>query len=404
MTDLILTDTWLLGNTREYLLCDNEDCGKPGARSRCSGCDSQYYCDKTCQRGAWREHKGLCQHFQTQKKDTNKEIAALLEEIDMPELEPVAGTIAGDENTCAICLEQPVVRVKLTCKHHFCYDCISHQCAFAIEGGTMPEPVNQQLQNLPCPLCRADTVPVDILGLVLLEAGVDSDRANLVLQHRSRFHPHAEELIEKAQSQAAAIMDQAINKCKEDPFYGNLAFKRAELAADMGDYTLGADLMAETTARFQPGGRDDYHMNSSPGRANYYNHFRLQGHCLLGASLASEAKDVLQAGAQLVESEVGMHPKIDRHFYADFTWCMYQLGEYEQAISIGQDAVIEMNRTYAKSHKYVALSQQKIGRLDNAITTMRQAVCYETPWDAANLQENRELLAQLLRASEGEGI
>mmetsp|Transcript_46175 Transcript_46175/g.51476 ORF Transcript_46175/g.51476 Transcript_46175/m.51476 type:complete len:405 (-) Transcript_46175:198-1412(-) len=404
MTDPILTDTWLLGNTREYLLCDNNDCGKQGARLRCSGCHLQYYCDKKCQRGAWRAHKGICQHFQKQKKDTNKKIAALLEEIEMPEIDTVAGDSAGDENTCAVCLHTPVVRIKLPCHHHFCYECLFQQSTCAIQGGTMPEPVNQQLRNLPCPLCRADTVPLDILGLLLDEAGFYTDRANLVLQHRSRFHSHAPELIEKAQGQAAAILDQAIDECKEDPFYVNLAFKRAELAADMGDYTLGADLMAETTVRFQPGGRDDYHMNTPPGRANYYNHFRLHGHCLLGANLAAEAKEVLQAGAQRVESELGRHPKIDRHFYADFTWCLYQLGQYEQAISIGQDAVIEMNRTYAKSHKYVALSQQTLGRFDDAITTMRQAVCYETPWDSANLQENRELLAQLLRASEGEGI
>lgn len=402
MTDPILTDTWLLGNTREYIQCDNTNCGKPGARMRCSGCDTQYYCDKTCQRGAWREHKDLCKHIQKQRKDTDEKIAAILEEMDMPELDDAAGNIPGDENTCAVCLDKPVVRVKLSCNHHFCYECLSMQCASAIEAGTFPEPVNKQLQNLQCPLCRADTVPMDILGLVLVEAGFHSDRANLVLQHRSRFHPHAEKLIEKSHSEAATIMDQAIDECKEDPFYANLAFKRAELAADMGDYTLGADLMAEITARFQQGGRDDYHMDNSPGRAHYYNIFRLHGHCLLGANRASEAKDVLQAGAQLVESELGMHPKIDRNFYADFTRCMYQLGQYEQAISMGQDAVIEMNRTYAQSHKYVALSQQAMGRLDDAITTMRQAVCHETPWDAANLQENRELLTEFLRESEGE--
>ena len=93
---------------------------------------------------------------------------------------------------------------------------------------------------------------------------------------------------------------------------------------------------------------------------------------------------------------MGMFPKIDRDFYADFTWCLYELGEYEKAIDLGTSALIEMNRAYQQCHKHVALSQKAMGCLDDAITTMRQAVCYETPWDEANVDEARELLRELL--------
>jgi len=390
-----MTDSWLLGDTREYLLCDHTECGKTGARMRCGGCETQYYCEKTCQRSAWRQHKDLCKIFQKQKKDLHGKIVAILEE-DMP------GKVAEDESTCAICLQTPVARVKLSCNHPFCYDCLSNQCVSAIESGTMPAPVDMKLQNLNCPTCHAATLPLDILGCVLDEAAYYSERANLVLQHRKKFAPHAKELFEKNHARAAVVMDRVMEISKEDPFYPNLAFKRAELAAAAGEYTLGAAILAESTATFQEDGRHSYHMKTSEGQANYYNHFRLLGHCLLGAGRASEAKDVLQAGTQLVENEMGKHPKIDRDFYADFTWCMYELEEYEKAIGLGEEAVIDMNRTYAECHKYVALSKQALGDLDGAITTMRQALCYETPWDTANLDEIRVLLAQLLRASEEE--
>ena len=55
---------------------------------------------------------------------------------------------------------------------------------------------------------------------------------------------------------------------------------------------------------------------------------------------------------------------------------------------------------YETSHKYVALSYQANGQLEGAVETMRQAVVYETPWDAANIEANRTILAELLAEQE----
>lgn len=62
--------------------------------------------------------------------------------------------------------------------------------------------------------------------------------------------------------------------------------------------------------------------------------------------------------------------------------------------------MLEMNRSYKEAHRYCALSQRAICDLDAAITTMRQAVCYEVPWDTATVDENRALPRELLAAKE----
>eukprot|EP00658_Telonema_sp_P-2_P061632 TRINITY_DN50320_c0_g1_i1.p1 TRINITY_DN50320_c0_g1~~TRINITY_DN50320_c0_g1_i1.p1 ORF type:complete len:351 (-),score=65.62 TRINITY_DN50320_c0_g1_i1:22-1074(-) len=277
----------------------------------------------------------------------------------------------------------------------------------AITSGTMPAPLEGKVPDLHCPLCRAPTLPFDILGCAIDEASFYSDRANLIQQHRSRFAPRAEELVAEAYLQAAAVLDRALGagrneECEADVFYENVMFKRAEIAAAMGEYAVGVDLLAESTATFQEGGKNAYQMSDQNGRANYYGHFRLHAHCLLGAGRAAEAHEVLTAGVKVVQQDMGTHAKLDRDFYADLTWSLYSLGQYEQAIEVGQGAVIEANRTYAQCHKYVALSQQALGMIGEAVTTMRQAVCYETPWDAANLDEARGLLCELLEAAEAE--
>jgi tetratricopeptide (TPR) repeat protein len=75
--------------------------------------------------------------------------------------------------------------------------------------------------------------------------------------------------------------------------------------------------------------------------------------------------------------------------------CYYEMGEYAQAISIGSVAV-EANHHYEGVHKYIALSYKALGRYDEAILTMRRAVRYEQPWDAAHVAVCQTLLDELV--------
>jgi len=40
--------------------CNNFACGKPGATKRCGECRSAVYCDRVCQKQAWKQHKKVC--------------------------------------------------------------------------------------------------------------------------------------------------------------------------------------------------------------------------------------------------------------------------------------------------------------------------------------------------------
>ena len=50
--------------------------------------------------------------------------------------------------------------------------------AAAIEAATYPAPVADNLSNMRCPLCRRETVPLDLLGLLIAESGRGAHRPN----------------------------------------------------------------------------------------------------------------------------------------------------------------------------------------------------------------------------------
>lgn len=52
-----------------------KDHGKP--IKQCSGCEMQYYCDKVCQRKAWKAHKKLCRRVDKKPHKKTKEERAL---------------------------------------------------------------------------------------------------------------------------------------------------------------------------------------------------------------------------------------------------------------------------------------------------------------------------------------
>ena len=51
-------------------------CRKPGAERKCSGCMFAWYCDRDCQKAAWKGHKPLCEVFKRAKGIGDKARAA----------------------------------------------------------------------------------------------------------------------------------------------------------------------------------------------------------------------------------------------------------------------------------------------------------------------------------------
>jgi hypothetical protein len=51
------------GRERDLAVTNCDACGTAGARMRCMRCRSIFYCNATCQRAGWREHKNECADF-----------------------------------------------------------------------------------------------------------------------------------------------------------------------------------------------------------------------------------------------------------------------------------------------------------------------------------------------------
>lgn len=150
-------DDVLLGESRDYIHCDNEDCNKPGARKRCTGCKCAFYCSIACQRADWKsQHKQVCKRMQRQNTQTT--VAMQADQIDAGGAAAATATTTdttSDVDVCAICLGPPVAPCPLPdCQHEFCYACLGELQTSAIASSTMPVE-----ENMPCPLCRKPSVP-----------------------------------------------------------------------------------------------------------------------------------------------------------------------------------------------------------------------------------------------------
>ena len=67
-----------------------------------------------------------------------------------------------------------------------------------------------------CPLCRRETVPLDLLGLLIAESGVHTRRSNLIFQYRANFGDRAAPLLAAAQAKAAVIILGAVELRLDD--------------------------------------------------------------------------------------------------------------------------------------------------------------------------------------------
>ena len=102
----------------------------------------------------------------------------------------------------------------------------------------------------------------------------------------------------------------------------------------------------------------------------------------------------LETYKSVFEEVINRSPPEQREVYMGISRCFYELGMYDQAIMIGSSA-ITMNRHYQEVHKYVALSYKAKGDHIKAVTTMTQAVLYESPWDEENIAANKALLKEI---------
>ena len=97
-------------------------CGEEGTNlKKCSQCEIAYYCNKTCQRGHWKDHKLSCaQAVAAQAEAANRErLARAVREKGKDNVEG-----AEEDEVCVICLGEPVNPVRLPCGHKYCKTCV----------------------------------------------------------------------------------------------------------------------------------------------------------------------------------------------------------------------------------------------------------------------------------------
>ena len=75
--------------------------------------------------------------------------------------------------------------------------------------------------------------------------------------------------------------------------------------------------------------------------------------------------------------------------------CLFELGGYYHAIDSGKYA-LDVDRHFPGVHKYIALSEERIGNIESAKKLMCRAVLYETPWDEGNVMENLKALNEIV--------
>jgi len=74
----------------------------------------------------------------------------------------------------------------------------------------------------------------------------------------------------------------------------------------------------------------------------------------------------------------------------------YELQNYHEAIIEGDRAAWEINRHHAGVHKYIALSQMKLGDIAAAKKSITRGILHEEQWNEDNKKENEEVLRMIL--------
>ena len=81
---------------------------------------------------------------------------------------------------------------------------------------------------------------------------------------------------------------------------------------------------------------------------------------------------------------------------AEMSRVHYELQNYNQVIIEGDRATYLDNRVREGVHKYIALSQMKLGDISGAKKTITRGILYEEQWNEDNKKENEEVLRMIL--------
>jgi tetratricopeptide (TPR) repeat protein len=384
---------------RSCIRCDA--CGKASPPETCSKCNFVYYCNEACRIGHWEVHKGECKTSEAmlQQKRT---------------LEPVIGADVKDaiNNTCAICSEWPMINpAVLKCKHAFCGSCLLGWKKY--NKTSTPAPTHGC--GLGCPSCqhsvKADSKESWFRKAQLLEGRLnipdmpnEKRRQSLrldVLRHLDHVSAGDKPDLERCVYEAELLLSlgeaqkaiDIIKKTMNEDNKHSAGFTPLEDIARLRDAALETGNVAEVE-RLENTLVDIIERKRGGSSSSHLKKAKTQNWSAL--ILQAEGYQKLKQWDDATETYVGMVQGMDNssvgtavqqhRIFLGLARCLYEKGQYE--VSIGTSAMsIAMNRHYPGGYKYTALAMKAMGDVNGAITTMRLASLYETPWDDENRAE-----------------
>ena len=400
-----------------FTLCDH--CNKPRAMSRCTKCNTVYYCSVICQRAAYPAHKRECQAFY----DSGVRI-------DEDRLRIIARAAKLEEETatqeCAICLNPlgggeadnasstDMAPVMTECGHVFCIHCIRAHTMKALDDASINEArPNDARTNDPefliaCPLCCQDATDVALLPQLLYKNAAEFTRLAHASQKGGRPPSEINRYCTLARREIAKMSVGGYwNKANmQQPLIQQLMVDVSELE---GSYAAvveqGTALLQSMMEKDDPKtfeniltqmecslvvGRSLMALGQFADAMTHFNEHTIK--CITDCYTHFEAEvNGPQMGSRFAI--------LQRQFYHDLSRCLYEMGEYDRSIGAAEFA-IESNRHFEGVYEYLVKSYLAKGDLPTAIIMMKRAVRYDSPWD----KERQVMLRGKLREMELEGL
>ena len=400
---------------RDSITCDGPTCNIKSPSKRCSRCRTCFYCSTQCQKQHWKEHKLYCFPI-GDMKDKSKQQQREEDKLDSFDLlqEDDEHKTRNDDTECSICLTCPMDRpVTLKqCQHSFCTICLLE---WQKQVRKLQE--NPFSNSMTCPLCRTNSENVEqtLLDRAAFLAGEANVRKKLTQDERAKLRiealscldqvlevdgvrlqayvTRAEILISLKDGKAAA---ETIDTLIEE----NKTRNQHRLITVMDDVT-DAERRGdhEEALRFREEANELLEQHGPPpARLGKGDMFRVHKIHSRAYQEQQDWKNAIECHKRALMSieDPDMVPVVElRQLWMELADCTYKVGKYENSIQ-ASDAAITMNRHFDQVHYYKVLALKQLGQLDDAITTISQAVIYETPWNNENITKNLQLYKELI--------
>lgn len=290
-----------------------------------------------------------------------------------------------------------------SCKHTFCFDCLSEWQQRRTLAQLQAGPDNDASRQ--CPYCRSDAV--DLCEVVMSRAMSymqKADQPGRTTDDKDILHKEAMTCIEKLVGtknpdlrayKAKAELMINLNKPKEAiqalvafenkneerrramrPIHE--LFEQMALAQQYGDVYQIAEMQRVIEAMVEQNGG----VPEGPIDVDKAELKALRAEALMLKGQWEQALNQLKEGKR----HAGQSFAADRKLFTLLSQCHYKLGNHKKAVSAGQTA-IGIDRHYAGVHRWTALALKDMGKIEEAIKVANEAVLYETPWDVKNRGE-----------------